>query len=181
MFEPFASAVIAFAKAVQSVVQLFSGIKTMLTISTGETQRPLKLRDGIDRRVQPDRRKSSVDMRLRVGLWYQYHRATRAGEFDQLPRDSYRRARLQEDLLPEMHRYEFHHRDNGSPVTPSYALNSAIDFLWSHPELGCNAGGDPTAVYTMNAISEYLVRTFNVSVLDRRKTERRTVSASSAS
>jgi hypothetical protein len=134
----------------------------------------------MDRRQQEDRRKSSVDMRLRVGLWYQYHRATRAGEFDALPRNPYMRAKLQEALLPEMHKYEFAQRDTDSAVAPSCALTSAIDFLWAHSELGCNAAGEPMAVYTVNGISEYLVHIFKVTVIDRRKTERRSVATSSA-
>ncbi len=149
----------------------------MLTLSTDEAPRPPKSRDGADRRIQGDRRKSSVDMRLRVGLWYQYHRATRAGEFDSLPRNAYTRSKLQEALLPEMHRYEFSQRDTNSGVNPSQALAAAVDFLWSHPELGCNAAGQPMAVYTVNGISEYLVRNFKVTVIDRRKSERRSTAA----
>jgi hypothetical protein len=119
-------------------------------------------------------------MRLRVGLWYQYHRATRAGEFDALPRNPYKRGKLLEALLPEMQKYEFRQRDNGSFVPPSCALSVAVDFLWSHPELGCNAAGEPMAVYTINAISDYLVRGFEVGVIDRRKSDRRTLAASAS-
>lgn len=152
----------------------------MLTISTDEAPRPPKPREGVDRRTQEDRRKSSVDMRLRVGLWYQYHRATRAGEFDPLPRNPYMRRKTQDALLPEMNKYEFVQRDICAPVTPSNALTAAVDFLWAHPELGCNAASEPMAVYTVNALSEYLVRTFKVTVIDRRKADRRSVSASTA-
>jgi hypothetical protein len=148
----------------------------MLTISTDEAPRPLKLREGLDRRTQGDRRRSSVDIRLRVGLWYQYHRATRAGEFDFLPRNLYTRNKLQEALLPEMHKYEFSQRDNNSLASPSCALSAAVDFVWCHPGFGCNAASEPMAVYTVNAISEYLVRFFNVAVIDRRKADRRSPS-----
>ena len=88
--------------------------------------------------------------------------------------------KLQEALLPEMHRYEFAQRDTDSAVSPSCALTAAIDFLWSHPELGCNAAGEPMAVYTVNAISEYLVRNLKVTVIDRRKSDRRTSVATSS-
>jgi hypothetical protein len=151
----------------------------MLTLSTGEVPRPSKERDGADRRAQEDRRKSSVDMRLRVGLWYQYHRATRSGEFDALPRNPYMRGKLQEALLPEMHKYEFSQRDNDLAVIPTAALAAAVDFLWAHPELGNNAAGEPMAVYTVNSLSDYLVRTFNVAVIDRRKADRRSAAAGS--
>jgi len=150
----------------------------MLTISTGEAQRPLKLRDGIDRRVLDDRRRSSVGMRLRVGLWYQYHRSTRAGEFDPFPRDQYRRGNIEEALLPEIFKYEFSQPENSSPVPASCALTTAVDFLWAHPEIGCNAAGESMAVYAINAISDYLVSTFHVAVLDRRKADRRAAQAS---
>jgi hypothetical protein len=160
-----------------SVVQLFSG-KKMLTISTGESQRPLKLRDGIDRRFLEDRRRSPVDMRLRVGLWYQYHRATRAGEFDPFPRDQYKRPKVEEALLPEMHKYEFRHRESNAPASPPCALARALDFLWAHPELGCNTVGESTAAYAINSLAEYLVRTFHVTVIDRRKADRRAAQAS---
>jgi len=152
----------------------------MLTVSTNEIPRIPKSREGIDRRTGSDRRKSSVDMRLRVGLWYQYHRATRAGEFDTLLRSSYMRGKVHESLLPEMHKYEFSERGNDAPVSPSSALTAAIEFLWSHPDLGCNAAGEPMAVYTVNSISEYLVRMFKVNVIDRRKADRRTASASTS-
>jgi hypothetical protein len=150
----------------------------MLIISTDEAPRPLKLREGANRRTQDDRRKSSVDMRLRVGLWYQYHRATRAGEFDPLPRNQHKRTALQEALLPEIHKYEFFQRESGCLVSPTSALSSAVDFLWRHSELGCNAVGEPMAVYTINAIVEYLSRTFKVAVIDRRKADRRTSATS---
>jgi len=149
----------------------------MLTLTTGEVPRPSKSRDGTDRRNQEDRRKSSVEMRLRVGLWYQYHRSTRAGEFDPLPRNPYMHGKLQDALLPEMHKYEFSQRVDDSAVTPSCALATAVDFLWSHPELGCNVAGEPRAVYTVNSLSDYLIRTFKVNVIDRRKAERRSASA----
>ena len=150
----------------------------MLTISTNEGPRAPKSREGLDRRTQDDRRKSSVDMRLRVGLWYQYHRATRAGEFDPLPRTSYMRAKIQDALLPEMHKYEFAQHETDTAVTPSCALAEAVDFIWSHPEIGCNAASEPRAVYTVNGVSEYLVRTFKVTVIDRRKADRRRITAS---
>lgn len=150
----------------------------MHTISTDEAPRPLKSREGADRRHQADRRKSPVDMRLRVGLWYQYHRSTRAGEFDPLPRNPYQRTKLQDGLLPEIYKYEFSHGEGGSCVPPGAALSNAVDFLWSHPDLGCNAAGESTAVYTINAIAEYLVRTFKVTVIDRRKNDRRSFSVS---
>ncbi len=150
----------------------------MLTISTGEAQRPLKLRDGVDRRVRDDRRHSSVGMRLRVGLWYQYHRATRAGEFDPFPRDQYKRGKIEEALLAEIFKYEFFQRENRSPVPAARALTTAVDFLWAHPEIGCNAAGESMAVYAINAVSDYLVSAFHVGVIDRRKADRRAAHAS---
>jgi len=152
----------------------------MLTISTGEAQRPLKLRDGIDRRIHDDRRRSSISMRVRIGLWYQYHRATRAGEFDPFPRNQYRRSKIEEALLPEIYKYEFRERENQLPVSASGALSSAVDFVWSHPEVGCNATGESTAVYAINAISEYLVGTFHVVAVDRRRADRRAAKACGA-
>jgi hypothetical protein len=181
MFDLVAGAVSAVAKTVQTVVQLYSGITNMLTISKGDTQRPVKLREDVDRRVQEDRRRSSVDMRLRVGLWYQYHRATRAGEFDPFPRNQYLRAKVEEALLPEMLKYEFRLGDKDTPILPSFALSSALDFLWSHAEIGCNAAGESMAVYALNAVAEHLSRTHNVAVVDRRKADRRSAKAASGS
>jgi hypothetical protein len=153
----------------------------MLTLSADDSRRPFKSRDNIDRRrLQEDRRKSPIDMRLRVGLWYQYHRATRAGEFDALPRNQYRRMKIQEALLPEIVKYEFLQRENNSRVTPAHALSAAVDFLWSHHEVGCNPQGESTAVYTINAIAEYLVRTFQVTMIDRRQSDQRSARAAGA-
>jgi hypothetical protein len=182
MFELITSSASALAKTVQAVAQLCLGMKTkMLTISTGEAQRPLKLRDGIDRRVREDRRRSSVGMRLRIGLWYQYHRATRAGEFDAFPRDQHKRVKIEEALLPEIGRYEFRRRENLAPVPARCALADAVDFVWAHPEVGCNATGESMAVYAINAISDYLERSFQVAVVDRRKADRRAARASTNS
>jgi hypothetical protein len=116
-------------------------------------------------------------MRLRVGLWYQYHRSTRAGEFDPLPRNPYTRGKLLEALMPEATKYDFVHRDTGASLPASCALTYAVDFLWSQPKLGCNAAGEPVAVYTISALAEYLVRTFKVTLVDRRKADRRLASA----
>jgi hypothetical protein len=159
-------------------------MKNMLTATTREkitveVPRPLKLRDGDDRRLQNDRRQSSVSMRLRVGLWYQYHRATRAGEFDPFPRNQYKRSLIEEALLPEVAKYEFSRSDNQSRSGAAAALAEAVDFLWAHPEVGCNAAGESMAVYAINAISEYLVRTFTVNIVDRRKSDRRAAQAAS--
>jgi hypothetical protein len=153
----------------------------MLTISAGELERTLRMRDGFDRRVNGDRRQSPVDMRLRVGLWYQYHRETRSGEFDPLPRNPYRKATFAEALLPEMHKYEYLSRAERLRVEASRALSSAVEFLWTHPELGCNPAGESTAAYAVNQIADYLVATFDVRAVDRRKADRRAVRVQAAS
>lgn len=149
----------------------------MLSTHSQESRRPIKARDSVDRRTQPDRRRSSVDMRLRVGLWYQYHRATRAGEFDPLPRNQYTHNKVHEALLPEMCKYEFFEPVTKAAVAPARALTASIEFLWAHPELGCNAAGEPMAVYTINGLAEFLVRTYRVTVIDRRKADRRSATA----
>jgi len=141
----------------------------------------MRLRDGVDRRVHDDRRHSSIGMRLRVGLWYQYHRSTRAGEFDHFPRDQYKRGKIEEALLPEIFKYEFFQREQGGPIPASRALATAVDFLWAHPEIGCNAAGESMAVYAINAITYYLVQTFEVAVIDRRKAYRRGAQTSAGS
>ena len=182
MSDLIAGAVGGLAKAVQSVVKLFSqNKKKMLTISAGEVERTLRMRDGFDRRVNGDRRQSPIDMRLRVGLWYQYHRVTRAGEFDPLPRDPYRQAKFAGALLPEMDKYEFLSRGDHSGIEASCALASAVDFLWAHPELGCNPSGESAAAYAVNQIADYLVATFDVRVVDRRKADRRAAKGQAAS
>jgi hypothetical protein len=129
--------------------------------------------------MMDDRRHSPVEMRLRVGLWYQYHRSTRAGEFDPFPRDQYKRGKIEEALLPEILKYEFFDRETRLPVEASCALTTAVDFLWAHAEIGCNATGESMAVYAINAISGYLVHTFRVALLDRRKADRRAAQAAS--
>ena len=152
----------------------------MLNTSTVEIQRAMRLREGEDRRTQSDRRRSSVDMRLRVGLWYQYHRATRAGEFDPFPRSEYKRVILLEALMPEMLKYEFFNMETGGAVTAAEALTQATDFLWSCPKVGCNAAGESMAVYAVNAVAEFVCRTFKVETIDRRKDDRRTRKTSNA-
>ena len=74
---------------------------------TEEIRREIKMRNGLDRRNAIERRCSSLPMRLRVGLWLQYHRETRAGEFDPFPRDYSHKAKLRSGLVPEMGKYEF--------------------------------------------------------------------------
>lgn len=142
--------------------------------TTQQANRSQRLREAEDRRLHPDRRQSGIDMRLRVGLWYQYHRATRAGEFDPLPRNDYYRQKITTALLPEMAKYTFCKPGSKTPASPEQALVAALDFLWSYPQLGCSAVGDCSAVYGINAIAEYLWRTFEVAMIDRRKSDRRT-------
>jgi hypothetical protein len=45
--------------------------------------------------------------------------------------------------------------------------------------VGCNATGESMAVYAINAISDYLVHTFHVAVIDRRKADRRSAAHAS--
>ena len=89
------------------------------------------------------------------------------------PRNPYTRGKLLEALLPEVSKYEFAYRDTGASLPASSALTSAVDFLWTQSKLGCNAAGEPMAVYTISALAEYLVRTFKVTAIDRRKADRR--------
>ena len=138
-----------------------------------ETQRPIKMRNGLDRRNGCERRSSSVGMRLRVGLWLQYHRETRAGEFEPFSRDFSQKAKLQSGLTPEMRNYEFLKKSDNQPICPSNALACAINQLWANPKLGCNLAGESLAVYAINEIASYLSANHDICRLDRRKTERR--------
>lgn len=142
-----------------------------------EIQRAIKSRNGLDRRSGTDRRCSTLQMRLRVGLWLQYHRVTRAGEFDFFPRDYSHKAKLLQGLTPEMVKYEFRDKESGKLTAPPCALARSLDHLWANPQLGCNLAGESTAVYAMNEIEAYLSATFKVGRLDRRKEDRRAAQA----
>jgi hypothetical protein len=147
---------------------------------TAQLVRKPKERGGAERRVK-ERSESGKKMnrRLRNGLWFQYHMATRSGEFDEVVLDSHYKLMMADYLVAEASKYTFHDREQHLPVSASSALNSAIDHVWLLKSDAINPStGLPAAVYLIEAIAERMIREYDVERIDRRKGGRRTLSAS---
>jgi hypothetical protein len=130
-------------------------------------------RTGVDRRSK-SRDEFGPSRRSRIGFWLQYHRVTRAGEFDDVELDHRFKLILCDHLLPEANKFLFRDRDHHAIVPPNTALNSAIDHIWANPADARNPNTNrPAAVYLIEAIAEYLVKSYDIVRTDRRKSERR--------
>lgn len=158
-----------FSAAVQTVSPLLDRIGDIFH-KTGQAGR----RRGIERRQGPDRRVSPTVHRMRTGLWLQFHRATRAGEFSSLELEPSTVPTLVAQLLPEAGKYTYSDRDTQCQAPANAALTAALRFAFAHrAELIMTPDGDPQAVLVICMIAEFLCRNYEVTTTDRRMRERR--------
>ncbi|MBS1877404.1 MAG: hypothetical protein JSU00_29600 [Acidobacteria bacterium] len=148
-----------------------------------ERPRRLRIRNEMNRRRNPPRRVSPISQRLRAGLWLQYHRATRSGEFDAIPFDDFHATGLREALWPEAVKYILLDRGGGQEVSAEHALKIAVERVWrceaawierprSHKLPRC-----AKALYVIDAIAEEICREYQVTGRDRRAADRRSAQA----
>lgn len=163
-----------FSAAMQAVSPFVERIGSLFQKNTHQP----RYRTGVDRRRLPDRRVSPIVQRLRTGLWLQFHRSTRAGEFSDVDLDAAHPAALLELLLPEAIKYTYADRETQETISANSALNAALRFATRHrSELIVTPDGKPQAVLVICLISEYLCRTYEVNRKDRRVRDRRAVVA----
>lgn len=126
-----------------------------------------------DRRSHKDRRKSPPDQRLRTGLWLQFHRVTRSGEFDVLALNDHIYRKVHDAIWPEIVKYEFHNPRDGAPIPAQMALDAAMDSVWKHKSALPNRGKQQQAVFVLEAIAVELARRFAIVTIDKRQIDRR--------
>src|SRR5882724_1215135 len=96
----------AFVTAVlKTVSSILSSISVLFRrgprdLKTSSERDRRKTRSERDRRVPSERRTSPIDQRMREGMWLKFHKATRAGEFDSLTLDAYRKTKVHDALWP---------------------------------------------------------------------------------
>lgn len=166
------SLVVALTSGVKLTTELTSLCKKIFT----KYPRKIRERSGTDRRREGERRQD-LKLRLRRGLWLEYHRATESGKFDELLRDLHTRGKLLSALVTEARRYRFLDRENHSEVSASNALERALDSIWRNPQAGVDGSGQSKAVYVIEAIAQELYATYDVKVRDRRQGDRRAAAA----
>jgi hypothetical protein len=138
----------------------------------GKKARKIKERGTWERRVGgKDRRISSLEQRLRTGLWLEFHRQTGLGKFEPLNLTMTIRDQVCQAAVKEAQRYEFSDRTSGGLLDRATIVDSAIDIAWkdweSQPR---DARG---AVLIIEGIAHNLVSKYNVRKLDRRQNTRR--------
>jgi len=126
-----------------------------------------------DRRGPKDRRKSSIDQRLRTGLWLQFHRDTRSGEFDMMTLNPHTCRKVHDALWPEIVKYEFSDPQSLAPIPAQMALEAAMESVWNSKSSLPNHGKQQQAVFVIEAIAVELVRRFKTVTIDNRQNDRR--------
>jgi hypothetical protein len=118
------------------------------------------------RQTTSDRRVSGVDQRLRRGLWLEFHRRTDLGKFELLPISLRTRDNLFEAALRESLRYRFFDRNTGVEMPSVSLIGAAVDAVWdSFPG---TVPREQRAVFIIDAVADYLLKKFEVSMIDRR-------------
>jgi hypothetical protein len=129
-------------------------------------------RRSTDRRAGGDRRRSSIEQRLRIGIWKGYSELTGRGELDPLPRahDVGRLARYLADANSPLQSFSFADRQTGAEVEPGFETLEAMAFsAWrarTQEQL-------TAAAYIIDDIINDLMATYVISTRERRGTERR--------
>ncbi|MEL6325862.1 MAG: hypothetical protein AAFQ61_03030 [Cyanobacteria bacterium J06626_23] len=142
-----------------------------------ESKRALKPRRSTDRRQQErrqkdrrkaDRRQSSVEERLRIGLWKSYAWQHEIGQDAPLPRSAYNAKRLIDDLIEEAERYQFLNKRTDEEVSLDIVLEEAVDEVLTHLDRR-----EKKAVYVIEEIAATISCQYRLISLDRRQRERR--------
>jgi hypothetical protein len=113
-----------------------------------------------------DRRVSGVDQRLRRGLWLEFHRRTDLGKFEPLPISLRSRDHLFDAAIREGVHYRFFDRDTGAETAILAVITAAIDVVWDAHYRQCT--DEQRSVFIIDAVADYLLSKFEISMLDRR-------------
>ena len=97
---------------------------------TAINTRPSKPRGEWARRHgKKDRRVTNISQRLRKGFWFEYHRKTEAGKFDEIHVSQKVREGLFAALVTEACKYKYFDRSAGSPVEPPVVVDLALEVI----------------------------------------------------
>jgi hypothetical protein len=159
---------------IAATIRLGSLIAEKLSKLISRNPYPPRERSGQDRRKRDRRDPSLIPQRLRTGLWLQYHKATRAGEFDPLALEPYRKTKVHDSIAPEMHKYIFKDRYTHSALSAEQVLASALDYIWTDARF---RGKSPRSVFVIEAIAEHLCKQYDVTSADKRAADCRSATA----
>ncbi len=123
----------------------------------------------LDRREEPERRRSTVQQRMQMGLLLGYCRVTERSVFEKQGVSLKELTALKTTLQDEARRYEYFDRADGRPVEPLEALDRAVLAVW-------HSMGDrheQEVVKVLRAIAEEVCDLHTIRMADRRTTERR--------
>jgi hypothetical protein len=113
-----------------------------------------------------DRRVSGVDQRLRRGLWLEFHRRTDLGKFEPLPISLRSRDHLSDAAMREAVRYRFFDRNTGAETATLAVITATIEAVWD--AYSRKYTDDQRSVFMIDAIADYLLSKFEISIVDRR-------------
>lgn len=124
-----------------------------------------------------ERRQNSLDLRMRTGVWLEFHRKTGLGKSELIhPFGMKQRDDLTAAAVIEANRYELSDRSTGSPVRASAAVGQVLEAACA--EWRKVPGPARTASVLTDALARQLLHAFNVRQPDRRESERKEVAAS---
>jgi hypothetical protein len=115
-----------------------------------------------------DRRTSSLELRLKTGVWLHFHRKTGLGQFQQMA--GLERDNLIAAFVAEGVNYHFSERGSEALLTPSSIATSAVDVVCE--KWGGRPMDDRPAIFMINELAEYVLFRYNVRAIDRRRGKR---------
>jgi hypothetical protein len=115
-----------------------------------------------------DRRISGVELRLKTGIWIQFHRKTGLGKHQQM--ETLDRGSLIGAFVAEGVNYQFSEHSSDVLLVPSAIATKAADFVskWWIKQ----SSGDCDAVRLTDEFADYVLSRYNVRMIDRRRGRR---------
>jgi hypothetical protein len=115
-----------------------------------------------------ERRSSSIEARLRAGLFLRYQAATGAKEFDIFRRDAKTWALFEHAVLPELEGFTFFDRSREIYLSPSAALADGMFHLWTETDLDLDDERRLTTVSVVSEMATYLCALYEAKRIDKR-------------
>jgi hypothetical protein len=127
---------------------------------------PIKRRKGDwDAERDGERRISGVDLRLKEGMWFRFHRKTALGRTERM--ESVQRGNLIGAFVEEGVNYQFTEHSSEVLLVPSAIASKAADFVckqWIKRPVA-----DSTAYVLVEEFANYVLSHYNVRMIDRRR------------
>ncbi|MBI2305463.1 MAG: toll/interleukin-1 receptor domain-containing protein [Chloroflexi bacterium] len=130
-------------------------------------------RSGRDRRSGVDRRVSPISQRVKIGFWKAFHGVTGSGKFDEVGSLGEFLHGAIGAIKPEADKYVYQDT-SGQRVPSSQVLDKAsmhvFDMFWQ--KQAGNISG-LKMIYIIEALAKFVSSNYEVTVIDRRRSERR--------